>query len=206
MRLVGFDDFGRYLPQNQKPSSDQPVAVDLRTPMRSAFIFTKVTKMMSTNTAQNPMRILVTDDEPDILEMTVKILANAGYAVTAASGHSEFMFVFNRSPLPNLIVMDVRMPEHDGFWIAERVKSAYNIPIIFMSAYHCPKYQLYALIAGASSCINKPFEPAFLLNEVKKALLDARPNSDGESMLFRSRLTSASGTALTTEQRRGKAH
>jgi two-component system alkaline phosphatase synthesis response regulator PhoP len=144
-------------------------------------------------------KILVVDDEPDILGMVARILSDSGYAVTTATGHKEFMSSFN-DVLPDLVVIDVRLPEHDGFWIAERVKSTYDIPIIFMTARHRPMYHLYAPIAGAASYINKPFEPELLLNEVKKALTapERKSNDESPQLSLLSR-PGISGTALTSE-------
>src|SRR5476649_102651 len=96
-----------------------------------------------------PRRILICDDEVDILEMATQALTIAGFDVTAVSGHADFLRAFDEMPLPDLILLDVRMPEHDGFWIAERVNAAAHIPIIFMTAHHCAKYELYAPTAGA---------------------------------------------------------
>lgn len=145
-----------------------------------------------------PKKVLVADDEPDILEMVVRILSDAGYEVTPAEGHKQFMEAFAQV-LPDLAIIDVHMPEHDGFWIAERVKSACNIPIIFMTARDRPKYQLYAPIAGAASYIHKPFLPEFLLNEVRKALTVPERQTDDESpqLSLRSRPGTVSAAALT---------
>ena len=114
-----------------------------------------------------PKKIAVVDNDSDNLEMMTCLLSDAGHTVVAAHGHAEFLEVFNASPLPDLILLDIRMPERDGFWIAEYVKSKFDIPIIFMTAHHHPKYQLYA---GAAAYIVKPLDPELLFSTIDKAL------------------------------------
>src|ERR1700742_4134224 len=91
-------------------------------------------------------RILVVDDDPDILDMVVTILKSDEYDVIAAKNYAEFLTAFEQSPIPNLVLLDVRMPMRDGFGIAEEIRSKFDIPIIFMTAHDCPKYRLYAPI------------------------------------------------------------
>jgi DNA-binding response OmpR family regulator len=122
------------------------------------------------NAPARPRKIMVVDDDSDILDFVTRLLSDAGHTVVAAHGHAEFQTVFNASTLPDLILLDIRMPEHDGFWIAEYVKSKFDIPIIFMTAHHHPKYQLYAPMAGAAAYILKPFEPDLLLSTIDKVL------------------------------------
>ena len=114
--------------------------------------------------------ILVVDDDPDILEMVVQVLQTEGYEVVAARNPEEFQTAFDTSPLPHLVLLDIRMPSRDGFGLASDVRSKFNIPIIFMTAHDCAKYRLYAPIAGASDYIQKPFDPDVLLAAVAKAL------------------------------------
>src|SRR5476651_408784 len=108
--------------------------------------------------------ILVVDDDQDILDFVVQLLKGEGYEVTAARNAAEFQTAFDTSPLPHLVVLDIRMPQRDGFGLAEDVRSKYNIPIIFMTAHDCAKYRLYAPIAGAADYIQKPFLPEVLLS------------------------------------------
>jgi DNA-binding response OmpR family regulator len=120
--------------------------------------------------------ILICDDEEDILEMLSLLLSNAGYAVSTARGHKEFMTKFHEH-LPDLILMDVQMPEHDGFWIAERLPGHKRIPIIFITAHDRPVYRLYAPMVGAEDYLSKPFEPRQLLSRLESALQPQKRNS-----------------------------
>ena len=115
-------------------------------------------------------KILVVDDDSDILELVVQILESDGYDVVAAKNAAEFQTAFDTSPLPHLVLLDIRMPSRDGFGLAEDVRSKFNIPIIFMTAHDCAKYRLYAPIAGAADYIQKPFLPELLLSSVARVL------------------------------------
>jgi CheY-like chemotaxis protein len=117
-----------------------------------------------------PKRILVVDDDADILDMIVRLLKQEGYIVTGACSYAEFEEAFSQPLLPNLILLDIRLPVHDGFWIAQNVRAKYNIPIIFITAHDCAKYRLYAPMMGAADYVQKPFEPKQLLNTVTKVL------------------------------------
>ncbi len=121
-------------------------------------------------TAIMTKKVLVCDDDPDILELLKTLLSNSGYSVSTAMAHEEFFDKIDEFE-PDLILLDIRMPEHDGFWIAEELQRLdINIPIIFVSAPNRSVYRLCAPIAGAVDFIIKPFEPDVLLDRVSKAL------------------------------------
>ena len=115
-------------------------------------------------------RVLVCDDDADIVFLIKTTLALAGYDVTTAGGHREFSEKFDPAIPPNLILMDVRMPEQDGFSIAEGLGSGVRVPIIFVTAHDRPVYRLYAPIAGGVDYVTKPFDPDDLVCRVKKAM------------------------------------
>lgn len=130
-------------------------------------------------------KILIVDDDRDILEMTGLLLRNAGYDVVGVSTYPEVEAVIGENPLPSLVLMDVRMPVRDGFWIAEKIRSEFNIPIVFMTAHDCPKYRLYAPIAGAAAYIQKPFEVEFLLATVESVLATSTSKFGNAELLKR---------------------
>jgi DNA-binding response OmpR family regulator len=114
--------------------------------------------------------ILICDDNDDVLEFLAKSLSIAGYETATAHGHDEFLKAYD-ARAPDLILLDVRMPERDGFWIAERLQMANNkAPIIFITAHDRPLYRLCAPIAGAVDYVTKPFDPDDLERRIKSAL------------------------------------
>src|SRR5258708_37727217 len=127
-------------------------------------------------TAIADKKILVCDDDPDILDVISHLLVHAGYVVNTATEHEEFFEKF-KAVQPDLILLDVRMPERDGFWIAQELQRLNNkAPIMFITAHNRSVYRLCAPIAGAVDFVVKPFDPDVLLERVKKAV-----NTDADS-------------------------
>jgi len=121
-------------------------------------------------------RILACDDDPDILGVIAFLLNDAGYTVETATSHEEF-FEKYAGFKPDLILLDVRMPDHDGFWVAQELQRLNNkAPIIFLTAHNRSVYRLCAPIAGAIDFMLKPFDTDVLLARVKKAI-----NTDADS-------------------------
>ncbi len=117
-----------------------------------------------------PKKILICDDDADILCMLECLLSTAGYQVSSAASYEEFFEKYKREK-PALVLLDVRMPEHDGFWIAEELHRLGNTaPVIFVTAHVRSIFNLSAPIPGAVDLIVKPFEPEFLLSRVSRAL------------------------------------
>ena len=111
-------------------------------------------------------KILVVDDEPDILEFVQAILEDEGYMV-ATTSKGEYVETLHNGGLPDLIVLDVLLSGKDGRAIARQLKSQENtkhIPIIMFSAH--PSAEQTALEAGADDFITKPFEIDDLLEKI----------------------------------------
>lgn len=116
---------------------------------------------------QHPSRrILVVDDEPDILEFLQVILEEEGYEV-ATSQKAEFLDQLHNGGLPHLILLDVLLSGKDGREIARVLKSQEEtkaIPIIMLSAH--PSAEETARAAGADDFLAKPFDIDVLLAKI----------------------------------------
>ena len=122
-------------------------------------------------------RIFICDDNEDILELVTVLLQKAGYEVTGFKSNKELLPQLE-SNRPDLLVSDIRMPDRDGFWIAEHMQSKnLNIPIIFMTAYDSNLYRTYAPFVGAVGFVTKPIDATILLTQVREAL---KPKSGSE--------------------------
>ena len=111
-------------------------------------------------------KILVVDDEPDILEFLQIILVEEGYEVST-SDKGEFLEQLHNGGLPNLIIVDVLLSGKDGREIVKHLKSQQetkSIPVIMCSAH--PSAEHTAREAGAEDFIAKPFEIDLLLSKV----------------------------------------
>ena len=117
-----------------------------------------------------PKRILIVDDEPDILEFVQVILEEEGYAVVT-SDKGEYLELLHNGGLPHLILVDVLLSGKDGREIVKYLKSQQetkSIPIIMFSAH--PSAEETARGAGAEDFLAKPFDIDVLLAKLARFL------------------------------------
>lgn len=116
--------------------------------------------------------ILLVDDEPDILEIIGYNLTQEGYKIITASNGKEAVKKAKKE-LPELIIMDVMMPEMDGIEACEKIrqiKELDNTLITFLTARSEDYSQMAGFDAGADDYISKPIKPRILVSKVKALL------------------------------------
>jgi len=120
--------------------------------------------------------ILVVDDHPDNLTLLTQLLARHGYQVRVApSGRLALQSA--QAERPDLILLDIRMPEMDGYQVCAQLKAAprtTDIPIIFLSALNDTDDKLRAFAAGGINYLTKPFDEAAVLEQVELELRQRR--------------------------------
>ncbi len=124
-----------------------------------------------------PKKILLVDDDPDLVDAVSVILESKNYKVTPAYGGIEGLEKA-KSEKPDLIVLDVMMPDKDGYAVCKEIKSdpqLNQIPVILLTAVvsHIPttRYtQQMGLETEADDFINKPFEPEELVEGIEALL------------------------------------
>jgi DNA-binding response OmpR family regulator len=110
------------------------------------------------------------DDDRDLLDSLGTFLKASGYQVETASEHNELMEKL-REKVPDLLLLDVRMPEKDGFWVAEGLQAlGVRVPIIFMTGYDKWIYRFYAPFVGSVYYLVKPIDLQLLLKKIEEAL------------------------------------
>ncbi|MGD9561258.1 MAG: response regulator transcription factor [Pyrinomonadaceae bacterium] len=118
-------------------------------------------------------RLLVVDDEPNLLAAISAVLRGVGFEVTTARDGRDAMLQLARS-LPDLIVSDVRMPGIDGYTLARKLRSAPHtklIPIVFLTAKDETGDRVEAFRSGVDVYLAKPFEPDELIAVINNLLL-----------------------------------
>ncbi len=132
-------------------------------------------------------KILVVDDEPEAVELVEFNLKQAGFDVISAGDGAEALKKA-RSGVPELIILDVMLPEVDGMEICKmlrRDKATANIPIIMLTAKAAEIDRVLGLELGADDYITKPFSPRELVLRVKKILQrGTAPVPEGERLKF----------------------
>jgi two-component system alkaline phosphatase synthesis response regulator PhoP len=117
-------------------------------------------------------KILVVDDDPDIVEILRYNLSLAGYEVKSASNGKECIKKAKLF-LPQIILLDVMMPEMDGIEacsLLQKIPSLVNTRVIFLSARNEEYTQLSAFDAGADDYISKPVKPKILLKKISSII------------------------------------
>ena len=117
-------------------------------------------------------KILVVDDERDIVKALTIRLQVAGYDVITAFDGAQGIFMAHKEE-PDLIILDIRMPAGDGFSIAEKLKQSPNtfpIPVIFLTGSPEKGSEEKAMTLGARFYVKKPYDPEELLDAVRRAL------------------------------------
>ena len=124
-------------------------------------------------------RILVVDDEPNILATMAPLLRSRGYEVfTAMSGQAALESVERDSP--DLVILDLGLPDLDGVVVCSHIRETRNTPILVLSARGAENDKVRALDAGADDYVTKPFGTGELLARIRVALrrVEAPPVSE----------------------------
>src|SRR4030095_8939991 len=118
------------------------------------------------------IKIILVDDEPDILEIVGYNLSQEGYQIVTAENGKQAIEVAKKE-LPHLIIMDVMMPEMDGIEACENIRKISelsNVIITFLTARSEDYSQVAGFDAGADDYISKPIKPKLLVSKVKALL------------------------------------
>jgi len=126
-------------------------------------------------------RVLVVDDEPMVLEVVTAYLERDGYRVSTATNGSEALAAVE-SMRPDLLVLDVMLPEIDGFDLLGRIRRTSDMPVILLTARTEEPDRVLGLELGADDYVVKPFSPRELAARVRSVLRRAQPRT-GESTL-----------------------
>lgn len=127
-------------------------------------------------TAQPGERILVVDDEPDIIALVAYHLARSGYRVSTAASGTEALEAA-RDEQPALIVLDLMLPELSGFQVLERLRAdkiLADIPVLMLTARREEPDRVQGLSLGADDYLVKPFSPQELVLRVRNILRRTR--------------------------------
>jgi len=113
--------------------------------------------------------VLLVDDDPTLLSVLSRRVSRAGYDVRTAASGPEALKQLDGS-WPALLVVDLMMPDMDGFELSRRVKQLADLPIIVLSAVDDPEAKISALELYAEDYVTKPFDPDELIARIQRVL------------------------------------
>ena len=129
-----------------------------------------------------PKKILLVDDEPEILEICRDYIKASGFDVVTAKDGAQGLSAARREK-PDLIVLDVMMPEMDGLDLCRHLRRDGNVPIIMLTARVEETDKIVGLELGADDYMTKPFSPRELVARVKVVL--RRVSGDAAAEMIR---------------------
>jgi DNA-binding response OmpR family regulator len=125
----------------------------------------------------NATRVLVIDDDDDIRGLVTELLQRAGLEVDQASDGRTGLRAFHQSPA-DLVVLDVSMPELDGWETLDRIRDLSDVPVLMLTARGAELERVRGLQAGADDYMVKPFGRQELIARVQALLRRARSTSE----------------------------
>ena len=151
-------------------------------------------------------KILVVDDEPTVREVVARYLRRDGYDVRELD-RGDLVEAAVAQFRPDLIVLDIGLPDIDGFEVCRRVRAASSVPVLFLTARDGEIDRVLGLELGADDYVTKPFSPRELVARVRTVLRRAQPGPlapttallefDGLSIDLRAREVRVDGQLVT---------
>ncbi|MFS8609409.1 MAG: response regulator, partial [Gammaproteobacteria bacterium] len=112
------------------------------------------------------MKVLLVDDDPDLLSVTGFALQQAGFLVVTATDGVSAIDVFEREQ-PDLAVLDINMPRMSGFDVARKLREKSSVPVIMLTVRGEEDDVVRALSLGADDYLTKPFSPKILIARIR---------------------------------------
>jgi DNA-binding response OmpR family regulator len=116
------------------------------------------------------MKILVVDDDQDIVELLSIYIRNEGYEPIAATSGTVALSELEQHPDIDLIILDIMMPDISGIEVMKQVRATSQVPIIIVSAKTSDIDKIQGLISGADDYVVKPFNPLEVMARIKSLL------------------------------------
>jgi DNA-binding response OmpR family regulator len=122
------------------------------------------------------MKILVVDDDPDIVRLLKYFLEAKGRQVQTASTGAEALELFKREP-PDLVILDVMLPGMDGWTVLQKIRESSQVPVLMLTGKDAPTDKAKGLLSGADDYIAKPFDLAELEARIVAVMRRYKPSA-----------------------------
>lgn len=124
--------------------------------------------------------VLICDDEPDVVAIVAELLRREGVeALTCTSGRTALALLEEHDI--DMVVLDIMMPEMDGYEVCRRIRAASQVPVLFLTAKDTDISQVAGFAVGADDYVTKPFKPRGLVARIKAHLRRTHGHAGPES-------------------------
>ncbi len=124
------------------------------------------------------MKILIVDDDQEILELLEIYVKNEGYEPITAMDGKEALMMLRTNPDISLFILDIMMPEMNGMEVIKEVRKDNGVPVLLLSAKAGAMDKIQGLITGADDYVTKPFNPLEVMARVKALLRRAQTSGN----------------------------
>jgi two-component system OmpR family response regulator len=137
--------------------------------------------MLTTVDGQSCASVLVVDDEPNILALLCASLRLSGFEVHAADSGAQALTTVAQA-VPDIVVLDVMLPDCDGFTLARQLRAAHDqLPVLFLTARDGIEDRIAGLTAGGDDYVTKPFSLEELVLRLRAILRRTQPGRNGDA-------------------------
>ncbi len=147
----------------------------------------------------NDKTVLVVDDEPNIVELARLYLTNEGFGVQVARTGAEALARFHYDE-PALIILDLMLPEVDGWEVCRRIRRESDVPIIMLTARSDDIDKIVGLEIGADDYLTKPFNPRELVARAKAVLRRSTRADQGRQASMADTVMQVGNTRIDTDR------
>lgn len=163
--------FGGLLYLNRPPNTPNSALPPISSEERTAMTDEKEPAATPAKDTSHAKRILIVDDDPDIIESVRFPLEKKGYEVLIARDGNQGLTLAEKE-LPDLVILDMMMPKRSGFLVLEKLRRTHEQPmrVIMITANEGSRHKAYAEMLGVDDYIRKPFAMDRLIDSVEKLL------------------------------------
>ena len=186
------DFFGASAPREWKGEmpSDSAIARGVSTLQQNGYIVRIARRPPSERklARDKKLTVMVVEDEQHLAENMRAVLTHAGFVARVAANREQIVAAFRQPPLPDLVLLDVMLPDTDGFEVLAKIRQnpmLGEVPVIMVTATATREAVLKGLLGGANGYITKPFHIDVLVKAVKAVLgIEASDQEAGHNILW----------------------
>lgn len=129
--------------------------------------------------------ILIIEDDPVIQTELETLLQSQGYSTRMATDGSDLPLIFQSQNPPQLVLLDIKLPSADGFYICSQIRSISDIPIIFVTSCASDMNELKSIMLGGDAFMTKPYHRAILLAKIDALLRKSDSANTSQALTYR---------------------